>query len=102
MNAYEMQMIAKMVAEEVYNRLACDEKFMKKVSKHSKKSRMLNTRQVSELLGISTYTVRDIAEALGGIKANAKGDTRNSKRYGHLSFKEEGLVERYEAYLRTK
>lgn len=103
MTAYEIQQVANLVAKIVYNMLVEDEKFAKRINKSMpKKKRMLNTRQTSELLGISAYQVRKIANKLGAVKANAKGDSDGKKRYGHLAFVEDGLVERYQEYLRTK
>ena len=67
-----------------------------------KKERMLSTKQAAELLGISKWTVRKISTQLGAIKSGAKGDFEGIKRYGHLAFPENGLIERYEEYLRTK
>lgn len=97
MTAYEMQVLSGMIVEGLYAKLANDEKFARKIAKSVTKRRMLNTRQVAEKLGISVFTVREIAEQLGGIKGKAK-----NQRYGHLAFAEDGLLERYENYLRTK
>lgn len=103
MTAYETQTLANAIAECLYQRLTSDEKFIKKVG-HAmqKKKRMLTTREVSNLLGISQWTVRKIAKYLGATKPNAKGDKNGEKHYGHLLFQEDGIMERYEKYLRTR
>ncbi len=102
MTEYEMQKLSNLIAEKVIRGLAQDDRFIKKLIKAMpKQKRLLNSTQVAERLGISKWQVRKIAGYLGATKANAKGDT-DCRKYGHLMFEEEGLLERYKEYLRTK
>lgn len=90
MTEYEMQRLAKLIVTGLVN----DDRFMAKVAKMvPKKNRTLKAKDVAEVLGISVWTVRDIAEHLGGTR---KGDVKR----GQWVFEEDGLIERYQDYCR--
>ena len=90
MTEYEMQRIAKLIVSGLVN----DDRFLAKVAKMMpKRNRALKVKDVAAILGISVWTVRDIAKELGGTR---KGDERR----GQWVFEEDGLIERYQEYCR--
>ena len=83
------------ISAAIVNNLVNDDRFMKRVAKlMPKRTKMLNSRQAAELLGITRKTVCEIAPLIGGMK----GDGRSS----HWMFPEEGLVEKYTEYKNRK
>jgi transcription initiation factor IIE alpha subunit len=87
---YEMQRLAKLIV----NGLVNDDRFVTKVAKMvPQKNRTIKAKEVAKILGISVWTVRDIAAYLGGTR---KGDEKR----GQWVFEENGLVERYQEYCR--
>ena len=87
---YEMSRMAKLIV----NGLVNDDRFMAKVAKLvPKRNKVLRVKDVADLLGVSVWTVRDIAPQLGGTR---KGDEKR----GQWVFEENGLVERYQEYCR--
>lgn len=90
MTEYEMQRMAALIVKGLVN----DDRFMAKVAKMvPKKNRALRVKDVADILGVSVWTVRDIAAELGGTR---KGDEKR----GQWVFEEEGLIERYQEYCR--
>jgi transcription initiation factor IIE alpha subunit len=92
MTEYELQRLAKLIVTGLVN----DDRFMAKVAKMvPQKNRTIKAKEVAKILGISVWTVRDIAEHLGGTR---RGDAMR----GQWVFEEVGLVERYQEYCRRK
>ena len=90
MTEYEMRRISKLIIEG----LVSDDRFIERVARLApKRNRSLRVKEVAKLLGVSVWTVRDIAPQLGGTK---KGDSQRGK----WVFEEEGLLDRYKAYCR--
>lgn len=90
MTEYEMQRMAKLIVSGLVN----DDRFMAKVARMvPKRNRALRVKDVANILGVSVWTVRDIAAELGGTR---KGDEKR----GQWVFEEEGLIERYQEYCR--
>lgn len=82
------------MAKLIVNGLVNDDRFMAKVAKLvPKRNKVLRVKDVADLLGVSVWTVRDIAPQLGGTR---KGDEKR----GQWVFEENGLVERYQEYCR--
>ena len=84
---YDIQKIASSVV-----RLLCeDEKFMRRMAKlMPKQQRMVNSTQAAKILGINRKSVCEIAEQLGGVRANGKS--------AHWMFVENELVEKFKTY----
>jgi len=83
---YDIQRISAAVADRLLN----DERVIKRMVRYlPKKKRLLTTSQAAAVLGISTYTVRRLAERLGGVHRPGK-DGR-----GRWMFDEATLVENY-------
>jgi len=79
------------IASSVVRLLSEDEKFMRRMAKlMPKQQRMVNSTKAAKILGINRKTVCEIAEHLGGIRANGKS--------AHWMFVEDGLIERYRNY----
>lgn len=79
------------IASSIVKLLSEDEKFMKRMAKlMPKQQRMVNSTQAAKILGINRKSVCEIAEHLGGIRANGKS--------AHWMFVEDGLIERYRNY----
>lgn len=75
----------------IVDNLVSNEKFMKRMAKlMPKQQRMVNSTQAAKILGINRKSVCEIAEHLGGIRANGKS--------AHWMFVEDGLIERYRNY----
>lgn len=92
MTEYDVQRTARAVVD----LLLTDDRFVRRLERIvPKRTRMLNSRQASERLGISPDTLRDVAPFIGGIK---KGDDRR----GRWAFEEDGLKERYLEYINSK
>ena len=74
MTEYDIQRTARAVVD----LLLTDDRFIRRIDKVMPKrsSRMLNSRQAGERLGISPDTLRDVAPFIGGIK---KGDDRRGR-----------------------
>lgn len=90
MTEYEMQRLAKLIVKG----LCEDDRFIAKVAKMMpKRKKTIRVKEASQLLGVSVWTVRSIAEYLGG---HRKGDAQRGQWY----FDEDGLVERYQEYCR--
>ena len=79
------------IASSVVKLLSEDEKFMKRMAKlMPRQQRMVNSTQAAKILGINRKTVCEIAEHLGGIRANGKS--------AHWVFQEDGLIEKYRIF----
>lgn len=79
------------ISEAIVTRLLRDETFIQQIRKTAPApQRLLTTRQVAEILGISRKTVCDIAYHLGGIRRDGKSQ--------HWVFPEDGLTDRYIRY----
>ena len=86
---YDIQRTAKAVVDLLLD----DDRFLRRVTKIGKKrSRLLNSAQAADALGISKVTLRRIAQYIGGIR-------KGTDKYQHWCFEEEGLKERYIEYL---
>ena len=97
MTEYEIQRTAKAVV----NLLLDDDRFLRRMERiASRRGRMLNTSQAASLLGISQWTLRDIAPYLGGVKKG--GDDANNGQRAKWAFSEDGLKERYLEYINSK
>lgn len=84
-------------AQAVVELLLDDDRFISRMQKIAPKraGHMLNSKQAAAMLGISAYTIREIAPMIGGIK-------KGSDRYQHWCFEEDGLKERYMSYCNQK
>ena len=84
-------------AQAVVDLLLQDDRFLSRMKKLAPKRQghMLNSKQAAAMLGISAYTIREIAPLIGGIK---KGEGQRDK----WAFEEEGLKERYLEYINSK
>lgn len=90
MTEYELRRLSQLIIEG----LCRDDRFMEKVAKSMpKQKKMIRVREAAKILGISVWTVRDIAAELGGQR---KGNAIK----GQWQFELEGLVERYQDYCR--
>lgn len=79
------------IAVSVVRLLSEDEKFMKRMAKlMPRQQRMVNSTQAAKILGINRKSVCEIAEHLGGIRANGKS--------AHWIFPEDELIENYKIY----
>lgn len=76
--------------------LVSDDRFVAKVARMTpKKNRTLRVKDVADILGISVWTVRDIANELGGTR-------KGNDKQGQWVFEEDGLIERYQEYCRKR
>ena len=84
---YDIQRISAAIVD----RLVSNEKFMKRMAKlMPRQQRMVNSTQAAKILGINRKSVCEIAEQLGGVRANGKS--------AHWMFVENELVDRYKTY----
>ena len=72
-----------------------DERFARQMDRLSagREGRMMTTSQAANKLGVSEWTIRNIAPMIGGVK---KGTGKRDK----WMFEESGLKERYKEYLK--
>lgn len=90
------------MAREVVNLLLDDDRFLRRMEKilPKRQSRMINSSQAASLLGISQWTLREIAPHIGGIKKG--GDDAHDGKRSKWTFQEEGLIDRYKEYLQSR
>ena len=88
---YDIQRISSAVVENLVN----NDRFMQRMARlMPRKNRLLNSRQAAEMLGITRKTVCEIAEQIGGSRAQDNSS--------HWMFEEEGLIDRYRKYKESR
>lgn len=88
---YDIQRLSAAIVQNLVN----NEKFMKRMAKMMpKQKRMVTSGTAAKILGISRKTVCEIAGHLGGIRGEGSKN--------HWTFEEEGLVEKYQEYKKTR
>lgn len=90
---FDIQRISKAVVE----LLLSDDRFAQRMDKLSAKTQkgLMSSDQAAKFLGVSKYTIRQIAPMIGGIK---KGDGKQNR----WTFEKAGLKERYKEFLSTR
>ena len=84
---YDVQKLSAAIVDNLVN----NDKFMKRMAKlMPRQQRMVNSTQAAKILGINRKTVCEIAEHLGGIRANGKSS--------HWLFLESELIAKYKIF----
>lgn len=82
------------IAREIVTILLDDKRLSEIIARKGDRSSMVGSRKAAEILGLSVYTIRDIAPYIGGIK-------KGSDRRQHWCFDESTLVDNYKRYIGT-
>lgn len=91
MKDYEVRRIA----EEIVMILLDDDRVRRLMERKEQESGLVNTSKAAEILGVSKYTVREIAPYIGGTK-------KGSDRRQHWYFDRVTLVDNYKRYINSR